>query len=163
MTTRNNVATALEAYDAIRRPMAYDVQRRTAKSGDYMQLLDPEFLDLARDDPPISRLKDLGDSIFKNWDWAWTTDAKYDKQRAEELLEDKLRSKYSNISCKFMILTCTQTLDRTFKRDYKFIEVCPAHLHGHRGHWLSLALARVRICFFKDTDRTFVKKERSKR
>ena len=83
---RRSLEAALLAYEAVRLPLAIDVQRRSRLNGRLFDFLDvPDSDNLTADD-----LKSVAEKVKKNWEWAWTTNAEDDKLRALQILKEKL-------------------------------------------------------------------------
>lgn len=83
---RRSLEAALLAYEAVRLPLAIDVQRRSRLNGRLFDFLDvPDSDNLTADD-----LKSVAEKVKKNWEWAWTTNAEDDKLRALQILKEKM-------------------------------------------------------------------------
>ncbi|KAH8111730.1 FAD/NAD-binding domain-containing protein [Phellopilus nigrolimitatus] len=96
LTTLESLPAALKVYEAIRLPHANDVQRRSRENGKLYEFTDPRFADLDLGDGATSSesdmqtLRKIGDAIFENWKWAWTTDIEDDRKKATALLEERV-------------------------------------------------------------------------
>lgn len=88
--TIDNLPVALRIYDAVRRPLGSDVKARSTRNGHLFEFNDPNFLDMAMPSPSPDRMQELVNFLMDNWKWAWTTDAKDDRDRAVSLLEKQL-------------------------------------------------------------------------
>ncbi|KAG1878042.1 FAD/NAD(P)-binding domain-containing protein [Suillus subalutaceus] len=75
-TTLETVPRALAIYDRLRRPFSSEVARRSMRSGQ---------LCASQEDVP---LHELGDTITKNWEWAWLTELDDALEEAVRLVED---------------------------------------------------------------------------
>jgi salicylate hydroxylase len=75
-TTLETVPRALAIYDKLRRPFSSEVARRSMRSGQLCAF---------QEDVP---LHELGDTITKNWEWAWLTDLDDALEEAVRLVED---------------------------------------------------------------------------
>ena len=105
LTTVETVHIALKVYETIRLPHANRVQQKSRVSGRLYELLDcpwEESTDRSSDDESeLSRemttdprdmemLKQIGDDLVKNWEWAWTTDIDDDLERAVKMLKERI-------------------------------------------------------------------------
>lgn len=75
-TTLETVPRALAIYDKLRRPFSSEVARRSMRSGQLCAF---------QEDVP---LHELGDTITKNWEWAWLTELDDALEEAVRLVED---------------------------------------------------------------------------
>lgn len=76
--TAHDIPKVLTVYDAIRRPFATDVSRRSHLNGAFYTLNHPEYKH--RFSGPVGSgveqmqfLKEYGEALKRNWEWAWTT------------------------------------------------------------------------------------------
>ncbi|KAH8111716.1 FAD/NAD-binding domain-containing protein [Phellopilus nigrolimitatus] len=96
LTTLASIPAALKVYETVRLPHANDVQRRSRENGKLYEFADPRFADLnlgggtISSEPDPQTLWKLGDAIFENWKWAWTTDIEDDRKKAIALLEERV-------------------------------------------------------------------------
>ncbi|GLB41291.1 putative FAD binding domain containing protein [Lyophyllum shimeji] len=64
----------LRIYDALRRPFALDIARRSYQNGRYLSMNHEDFvLDGSEVEEEPKRLQKLGQALVENWKWAWTT------------------------------------------------------------------------------------------
>lgn len=78
----------LDIYNKIRRPFGNRVLLASRQQGLYYEMNGPGFEDVTEGDNsvPLDKLEELMRTILKSWEWAWTTSADDDVQRALELL-----------------------------------------------------------------------------
>ncbi|RXW17572.1 hypothetical protein EST38_g8284 [Candolleomyces aberdarensis] len=87
-TTRHNLSRALSIFDHVRRPVAHDVHERNRLNGQYFTFhhtSPSEELSLSPEER-LRRLKELGETFTKNWEWAWMTSAEPVVREALQLL-----------------------------------------------------------------------------
>ena len=53
-------------------------------------ILESSDLKLSPGELEMEKLKQVGDALVENWDWAWLTDVDDDLERAMKLLEERL-------------------------------------------------------------------------
>ncbi|TFK16620.1 salicylate 1-monooxygenase [Coprinopsis marcescibilis] len=75
--TVRDIPKVLAVYDAVRRPFALDVCRRSHLNGSYYTMNNPDFkyrlAETQAGTPEQEKiLKELGVAIKNNWEWAWT-------------------------------------------------------------------------------------------
>lgn len=75
-TTLETIPRALAIYDKLRRPFSSEVAQRSMRSGQLCAF---------QEDVP---LHELGDTITKNWEWAWLTELDDALEEAIRLVED---------------------------------------------------------------------------
>ncbi|EIN06888.1 FAD/NAD(P)-binding domain-containing protein, partial [Punctularia strigosozonata HHB-11173 SS5] len=66
-----DLKAVLKAYDSLRRPASQEVVRRSELNGLLYELRAPGWVDIAASD--TERMRELGATIERNWEWAWTT------------------------------------------------------------------------------------------
>ncbi|KAF8066983.1 hypothetical protein FPV67DRAFT_1417597 [Lyophyllum atratum] len=72
--TLNTLPDVLRIYDALRRPFALDIARRSFQNGRYLSMNHEDFvLDGCDTTEQETRLKEMGEVLVENWQWAWTT------------------------------------------------------------------------------------------
>ena len=97
-TTRSTLPEALKVYEAVRLPHANDVQRRSRRNGRLFELMteelgsvpDPVLSLDSEEDENVAKLRQFGDAITENWEWAWKTDVDDDLERALRMLEERV-------------------------------------------------------------------------
>lgn len=94
LVTTDNVATALQVYDAIRRPVASDVVERSLRVG-FLYEFHPGYLPLGTDTERLRRgdlaeLEKVGDTLQDIWRFHWERMPDQDWERAREMLEGML-------------------------------------------------------------------------
>jgi salicylate hydroxylase len=85
-TTKDTLGRALHIYDTIRRPAALQVMEKSRLNGHYFTFygLDLDGLDPEKQ---LFRLQKLGNTVAKNWEWAWTTSIDESLDAALRMLE----------------------------------------------------------------------------
>jgi salicylate hydroxylase len=74
LTTRETISRALRIYDHIRRPFSHNAQERARLNGQYFTFNCKEMnFDNIPERELIPKLKILGQTFSKNWEWVWTT------------------------------------------------------------------------------------------
>ena len=89
-TTLATLSHALAVYDAIRRPFAQEVARKSRENGILLTLNHPALrFDRPEDQDENTKMRRLSEvrlRVKKNWEWAWETTVDADIQRALALL-----------------------------------------------------------------------------
>ncbi|KAJ4490652.1 hypothetical protein J3R30DRAFT_3751372 [Lentinula aciculospora] len=94
-TNRSNVAhRALRVYDNIRCPFAYKVMQVSRANGRHLTLELDEGVPVDLDSLPPKQqwdyLQRLGNTVVKNWEWAWTTSIDTSLKEALHMLESQV-------------------------------------------------------------------------
>jgi salicylate hydroxylase len=76
--TIRDIPKVLRVYDAVRRPFALEVCRRSHLNGSYYTGNNPDFKYRLAESLPgtpehAALLHELGQAVQTNWQWAWTT------------------------------------------------------------------------------------------
>ena len=64
--------------------------RSSRENGRVYEFIDTRFQALDTTTPDVGRMHELADVVEKNWKWAWTTEAKEDRDAAVKLFEEKV-------------------------------------------------------------------------
>ncbi|KAF8996101.1 salicylate 1-monooxygenase [Cyathus striatus] len=73
-TTKETLARALSIYDQYRRPFSTDVANRSFVNGQHYTFANDQFDYFGCTvEAKATRLKEVGEAITKNWEWAWFT------------------------------------------------------------------------------------------
>lgn len=87
-TTRETLGRALAIHDGLRRPFALWAHERSRLNGLYFSFeFDGANFDHLSDRQVLDRLRALGITFTKNWEWAWTTTLEKTIQEAVRQLE----------------------------------------------------------------------------
>ncbi|KAF8884164.1 salicylate 1-monooxygenase [Infundibulicybe gibba] len=90
-TTVETLDRAISVYDAIRRPFSTDIAQRSSQNGRFFTFnYEDADINLQTCGPEenMHKLRALGDAIYDNWKWTWSTSLDEMMQEGADMLEE---------------------------------------------------------------------------